>query len=229
MNSIFKTPLLFGILGLALHTIPSFAESSSDSSSTGSTQSQKTSATPADQPDAQPSTVTTRSDAVKGSTSAHPVDSTAAHPLEQSASGKEDTVSSAAALQGPALFKLIDTDKDGRISSAEFIAYGTAPDGRKSGAGKTAPSGTAHSNSSSGSAAGNASAKSDSGKTTHSDDKPAAKPEPASPGAGILTSTDTRAGKYTAEVFENLDINHDKFLSQAELDALIPAHQISQP
>ena len=216
MNYPFKTPLLFAILGLmVLHAKPAFAETTSGSNSTASAQNPDTSAKSADQSDAKTSSATTRSDSVK----------------DPSASGKENSASpdSVAAPQGLALFKLLDTDKDGHISSAEFVAYGTAPNARTTGSVKTSPGGNARSDSPSGSTPNNASPKNDPAKTAHSDNKPAAKPEPASPGAGILTSTDTRAGKYTAEVFEILDINHDKSLTQAELDALIPAHHISQP
>lgn len=228
MNYFLKTPLLFAILGVALLSKTAFAETSSGSSSTATTQNPKASA--ADQPDPKTSAAT-QPEVVKGSTTAHPADSITAHSVKQSASGKEDSASSdpVAAPKGPALFKLLDTDKDGRISLAEFVAYGTTPDVRTTGSVKTPQAGNAHSESPSGSAPGNASSKSKPAKPAHSENTPSENPEPALPGAGILTSTDTRAGKYTAEVFENLDINHDKFLSQAELDALIPAHQISQP
>lgn len=48
--------------------------------------------------------------------------------------------------------------------------------------------------------------------------------------AGVLTSTSTVQGRYSPEVFKQLDINHDAFLSAAELDALTgSAHPISQP
>jgi hypothetical protein len=215
MNSFFKTPLLFAILGLAFHPQPAFAGTSSDSSSTAPAQNPKTSAKSADQPDAKTSAATTRSDSSK----------------EPSVSGKEDSASPdpVAAPQGPALFKLIDTDKNGRISLAEFVAYGTAAEAHSTGPVKTSPSENTRSDSPSGSTSSSASTKRDAAKTAHSDDKPAAKREPASPDADILTSTDTRAGRYTAGVFDILDINHDKFLTQAELDALIPAHEISQP
>lgn len=146
-------------------------------------------------------------------------------------SAKDDSASSdaVAAPQGPALFKLIDTDKDGRISLAEFVAYGKAPEARPTDAGKTSPAGNVRSDSASESTSSKASTKSDAAKTAHAGSQSVTIAEAAPADTGILTSTNTRAGRYTAEVFENLDINHDKFLSQAELDALIPAHQISQP
>jgi EF hand len=210
MNYFCKTSLVFAILGLALHSKPVFAETSSGSSSTAGTQNPKTSA---DQSDAKASAGTGKSDAVKDS----------------SVASKEDSVSPhlVAAPSGPALFKLLDTDKDGRISATEFIAYGNAA--RTADSAKTSPGADTRSDSPSGTSSSRPGTKSDGTTTTHSDKEPAATSEPASSDAGIPTSTDTRAGRYTADVFEILDINHDKFLSQAELDALFGAHPISQP
>ena len=223
MNSTFKPLSLLVVLGMAFIASPAFAETNSSAGSTSSARNSKTSAKSADQSNAKNSGTPTRTDTVK--------DSTLAHPVEPSAVSKEDSTSSdpVAAPRGPVLFKLLDTDKDGRISSAEFIAYGKADEGHSNEPAKSLPVDQARSDSPKGSTPRNAGALSDLAKTAHSDDRPAALPKPVSPGAGILSSTNTRAGKYTAEVFEILDINHDKFLTQAELDALIPAHQISQP
>lgn len=163
MNNFYKHPLLFAILGLAIPTKLTFAETNSGSSSAVSTQNPKTSAKAADQPDAKTSVATTEPNSAKAS----------------SASGKEDSASThpVAALQGQALFKLIDTDNDGRISSAEFIAYGTAPSAHSLGSAKTSPGGNVRSDSHRGSVPSNASTKSDA---------TAAIPEIASPGAGMF-------------------------------------------
>ena len=208
----FKTPLLFAIVGLAVFTKPAFAETSPGSGSTGSA------VKPAGQTDAKASTTAQP----EGSTDAKAGGSTVAHP-EESTNAQPKV-----APQGPKLFKLIDTDKDGRISLAEYVAYGKAAE-VSAGSEKTSANGDARTDSSGKSTSSNARNKSDAAKTDHSDKSSAAVPEPDSPGPSLLPSVSTRADKFTAEVFENLDIDHDKFLSQAELDALIGAHQISQP
>jgi EF hand len=47
---------------------------------------------------------------------------------------------------------------------------------------------------------------------------------------GILSPADSVEGRYSPEVFKQLDINHDNFVSPAELEALFTnAHNISQP
>jgi hypothetical protein len=47
---------------------------------------------------------------------------------------------------------------------------------------------------------------------------------------GILSAANSIEGRYSPEVFGQLDINHDKFLSPEELAALFQnAHNISQP
>ena len=47
---------------------------------------------------------------------------------------------------------------------------------------------------------------------------------------GILSPADSVEGRYSPEVFKLLDINHDNFISPAELVALFTnAHNISQP
>lgn len=59
-------------------------------------------------------------------------------------------------------------------------------------------------------------------KATPPADKPA--------GDGIVSPANTVGGRYTPEVFRVLDIDHDQFLSPAELEALFTsAHNISQP
>jgi hypothetical protein len=202
MNISLKTAVPFAILGLILQ--PNFARA--EGSSSASAQNQTASAKSPDQPDARNSTTESRSDSMK----------------EPSVSAKEDPADShpVVALQGPALFKLLDTDKDGRISRAEFAAYGKTAD-TSTGSEKTSPGG-------------------DKTQARRIKDNPpdhkaeadhpaAAVPKPPSPGPSILPSASTRASRFTAEVFEILDIDHDKFLTQKELDALIGAHQISQP
>jgi hypothetical protein len=47
---------------------------------------------------------------------------------------------------------------------------------------------------------------------------------------GILSATDSIEGRYSPEVFGNLDVDHDKFVSPEELEALLTsAHNIKQP
>ena len=47
---------------------------------------------------------------------------------------------------------------------------------------------------------------------------------------GVLSPADTIEGRYSPEVFKQLDINHDNFITPPELEALFgSAHNISQP
>lgn len=64
--------------------------------------------------------------------------------------------------------------------------------------------------------------------------KEGAKPAPSAdkPAAGddIVSPANTTEGRYTPEVFRVLDVDHDQYLSRAELEALFSsAHNISQP
>jgi hypothetical protein len=47
---------------------------------------------------------------------------------------------------------------------------------------------------------------------------------------GVLSSSDSIEGRYSPAVFKNLDVDHDGFLSPAELTVLFDSgHKISQP
>jgi hypothetical protein len=47
---------------------------------------------------------------------------------------------------------------------------------------------------------------------------------------GVLSSSDTIEGRYSPAVFKNLDVDHDGFLSPAELSVLFNSgHKLGQP
>ena len=118
----------------------------------------------------------------------------------------DTTDTSVAPAKPPADFKSLDTDGDGRISLAEFTA--PARQQREEVAKAMGPTGSTSNDP--------GSASSDPGVVHESD--------------GILSSTDTIEGRYSPEVFRQLDVNHDAYVSPAELEVLFTsAHNISQP
>jgi hypothetical protein len=60
--------------------------------------------------------------------------------------------------------------------------------------------------------------------------RPRNSPDVSASQDGILSSTGSIEGRYSPEVFKNLDVDHDGFLSPVELNVLFDSgHKISQP